>query len=146
VPRPKHIKKYPLIPSLNKRNNDITSDADPQYNCVAFAAGVTNRKWWPLFQPDFYWPPGAPKINSIGSFVTAFSTLGYVECEDGSFEEGFEKVAFYVRNGQPTHAARQVGPGRWKSKLGDWYDIEHTNDAVSSGHYGQIEKYMKRPL
>lgn len=143
---PKHIKKHPRLPSLNKRNNDVASDDDPQYNCVAFAAGVTNRKWWPVFHPDFYWPPHAPKINSITSFVAAFSTLGYVECDDGAVEKGFEKVAFYVRDGQPTHAARQMINGKWKSKLGDWYDIEHTEDAVSSGDYGKIEKYMKRPL
>jgi hypothetical protein len=35
--------------------------------------------------------------------------------------------------------------GKWKSKLGDWYDIEHTEGAVSSGDYGSIVKYMKRP-
>jgi hypothetical protein len=145
VARPKHIKSHPKIPSLNKRNNDVTSDDDPLYNCVAFAAGVTNRKWWPVFHPDFYWPPSAPKINSIMSFVTAFSTLGYAECDDGAVEAGFEKIAFYVRDGQPTHAARQLETGKWKSKLGDWYDIEHTENAVSSGDYGRIAKYMRRP-
>ena len=144
--RPKHIKKHPRLPSLNKRNNDVTSDDDPSYNCVAFAAGEMNRKWWPVFHPDFYWPSNAPKINSITSFVAAFSSLGYVECNDGAVEEGFEKVAFYVREGQPTHASHQMPNGKWKSKLGDWYDIEHAEDAVSSGDYGRIEKYMKRRL
>jgi hypothetical protein len=142
--RPKHIKKHPLIPSLNKKNNNVTSDDDPLYNCIAFAAGITTQKWWPIFHPDFYWPPQAPRINAIGSFVAAFATLGYEECSDGSYEDGYEKVAFYQRNGLPTHAARQIGPGKWQSKLGNWYDIEHSDDAVSSGDYGQITKYLRR--
>ncbi|WFU68582.1 hypothetical protein [Bradyrhizobium sp. CB2312] len=124
----------------------MTSDIDPRYNCIAYAAGETHRRWWPIFHPDYYWPPGAPKINSIASFVAAFQTLGYVECVDGTFEKGFEKVAFYALNGVPTHAARQIGSGKWVSKLGDGFDIQHLPDAVSSGIYGQIEKYMKRPI
>lgn len=144
--RPKHIKKCPHIPSLNKNNNDVTSDDDPQYNCVAFAAGVTTRKWWPMFHPDFYWPPEAPRINTISSFVKAFETIGYQECDSGTYEEGFEKVAFYARDGVPTHAARQIGHNKWKSKLGNWYDIEHDPDAVSSGEYGKVVKYMKRKV
>ncbi len=142
--RPKHIKHHPRIPSLNKKNNNVTSDEDSQYNCIAFAAGVTTRKWWPAFHPDYYWPPKAPRINAIASFVKAFEMLGYEECDDGTYEDGFEKVAFYTRDGVPTHAARQIGPGKWQSKLGDWYDIEHAVDAVSSGDYGKITKYMKR--
>jgi hypothetical protein len=78
--------------------------------------------------------------------VAAFETSGYVECVDRSFEAGFEKVASYTLNGQPTHASRQRAAGKWVSKLGDGYDVEHTEDAVSSGIYGKIEKYMKRPV
>jgi hypothetical protein len=144
VARPKHIKKLPQIPSLNKKNNNVTSDADPLYNCVAFAAGVTTQKWWPAFHPDYYWPPAAPRINTIASFLKAFETLGYEECPNGTYEAGYEKVAFYELNGQPKHAARQLGANKWQSKLGDWFDIEHEPDAVSSGDYGQIAKYMKR--
>jgi len=144
--RPKHIKRHPQIPSLNKTNHDVTSDSDPQYNCIAYAAGITNRKWWPNFLPDFYWPPDAPKVNSINSFITAFAALGYEVCDDGDYETGFEKVAFYTRNGVPTHAARQIGPNKWQSKLGSWYDIEHQKDAVSSGDYGRMDTFMKRPL
>jgi hypothetical protein len=142
--RPKHIKKHIRIPSLTKKNNKVTSDSDPLYNCVAFAAGETTRKWWPAFHPDYYWPSGAPRINTINSFVTAFKTLGYVECSYGKHEGGHEKVAFYAKDGLPTHAARQLGPNKWQSKLGDWYDIEHDDNAVSSGDYGRVVKYMKR--
>jgi hypothetical protein len=35
--RPKHIKRHPQIPSLNKTNHNVTSDSDPQYNCIAYA-------------------------------------------------------------------------------------------------------------
>jgi hypothetical protein len=142
--RPKHIKKFQRIPSLNKDNNKVTSDDDPLYNCVAFAAGITTQKWWPGFHPDFYWPSAAPRVNAIESFVKAFETLGYAECNDGTYEDGFEKVAFYTKDGAPKHVALQIGPGKWSSKLGNWYDIEHKADAVSSGDYGKVAKYMKR--
>jgi hypothetical protein len=143
--RPKNIKKDARFPSLNKKNNKVTSDRDARYNCVAFAAGETTRKWWPVFHPDAYWPAEAPRINAIASFVAAFATLGYEECDDGRIEAGFEKVAFYALSGQPKHAARQLPSGKWQSKLGDWYDIEHDRDAISDGDYGQIVKFMKRP-
>jgi hypothetical protein len=122
------------------------SDIDTQYNCIAYAAGVTDKKWWPQFHPDYYWPPNAPRVNSLISFIAVFRELGYEVCEDGAYEVGFEKVAFYTRNGVPTHAARQIGPDRWESKLGNWYDIEHTTDAVSSGDYGRMDTFMKRAL
>jgi hypothetical protein len=131
--RPKHLKRDARFPALKKSNNSVTSDSDVQYNCVAFAAGVTNRKWWPDFHPDFYWPPGSPRINTIASFIKAFETLGYESCNDGKYEHGFEKVVFYVKDGLPTHAALQVGRNKWKSKLGNWYDVEHTAEALSGG-------------
>ena len=68
-----------------------------------------------------------------------------LETADGSYIEGFEKIAVYaMSSGRPTHAARQVGPNKWASKLGNWYDIEHTEGAISGGDYGQVVRYMQR--
>jgi len=63
-------------------------------------------------------------------------------------EEGFEKIALYTFGGEPTHAAKQLPDGRWKSKLGDWEDIEHnTVKAVEDDSmYGEAVQYMKRPI
>jgi hypothetical protein len=50
--------------------------------------------------------------------------------------------------GEPTHAAKQLPDGRWKSKLGDFEDIEHnTVKAVEDDYcYGTVVQYMKRPI
>jgi hypothetical protein len=106
-------------------------------------------KWWPVFRRDAYWPKGVSFGETLGTFVKAFETLSYTECPDGSFVEGMEKIALYTndgtREGRPTHAARQIGPGKWVSKLGDSYDIHHKQGAVSGGIYGDIAAFMHRP-
>lgn len=82
--------------------------------------------------------------------MEAFGTLGYEECEDGSFEAGYEKVALYAREKPdgslwPTHAARQLPNQRWTSKLGKLEDIIHDKPEVLSGPlYGEPVNYMRR--
>jgi hypothetical protein len=87
-----------------------------------------------------------PRVETIDALIKFYETFGYSETPTGEYEEGFEKIAIYATAfGKPTHAARQVGPTTWASKLGNWYDIEHTKDAVSGGSYGEVVKYMQRP-
>jgi hypothetical protein len=142
--RPKHIKPSAIFPALKKRNHEVTSDDDPLYNCIAHAAGANNRRWWPTFRPDGYWPPGVPVVETLDAFIKAFATLGYEVCDDGGFENGFEKVAIFTKDGIPTHAARQIDATNWTSKLGFSYDISHFLDAVGGGPYGAAAKFMKR--
>jgi hypothetical protein len=72
--------------------------------------------------------------------------LGYKCCEKSTArEKGYQKVAIYVKNGQPTHAARQLWGGAWVSKIGTGnIDIEHTIDGLENGIYGQLAQVMKR--
>jgi hypothetical protein len=148
--QPRHLKKSGKFPRLSKTKNRVTSEPDTSYNCIAYACGITNKKYWPTFDPDFYWPPDLPKTETIETFVRLFENRGYQRVSDGSkgkYKEGFEKVAIYAsRGGTPKHAALQKGPNRWASKLGNWYDIEHTIDAVSSGDYGEIVVFLERKL
>jgi hypothetical protein len=143
--RPKHIKKSNEFPRLNKQNHDVTSDKSGNYNCIAWAAGTTTIKWWPVFAPDAYWPPSAPKVETLDAFIKAYETLGYAVCADGSYVEGTEKIAIYTKSGKPVHAARQIDAVNWTSKLGGREDISHHRDVVSDGMYGTIEVYMSRP-
>jgi hypothetical protein len=85
-----------------------------------------------------------PRDERIDSFIEAFKTLGYEICENG-LEVGFEKIAIYSLNGQPTHAARQLENGNWTSKLGRLEDIEHySTRAVEDFKYGRVVVFMKR--
>ena len=55
-----------------------------------------------------------------------------------------EKIALFVLYGRVKHAARQVGPDKWASKLGDAEDIHHKLNAVAGGDYGDVCVYMER--
>src|ERR1700730_3728017 len=62
----------------------VTSPKDPTYNCIAFAAGDTARKWDPgmLPTPGYYWPPHAIEgdNDSIDALKRAFAQIGYEDC------------------------------------------------------------------
>jgi hypothetical protein len=74
-----HIKA--MFPRLADFPFRVTSERDQAYNCIAWAAGVTHQRWWPLENPDeAYWPEGAPRARTIDAFYTAFATLGYSAC------------------------------------------------------------------
>jgi len=127
----------------------ITSLDSTLYNCVAWAAGDSDRFWWPDSQGIGYWPQNAPREVTANAFISAFLTLGYEPCEGGRLEPGFEKIVIYELHGKPTHAARQLESGRWTSKLGKWVDIEHdTPEAVVAfpkcANYGRPIQFLRR--
>ena len=123
-----------------------TSDATPDYNCIAWAAG-DNTQWW---EPDTsnlgYWPPGVERKRTVRAYRAAFAAIGYAPCRMPDLESGYEKIAIYVSNNPkiPQHAARQLPNGKWTSKLGFGDDIEHTLDSLNGGMYGTHSIYMKR--
>ncbi len=141
-------------PHLRAAGYSRESPATPVYNCFAWAAGQT-MAWWEPAAPDIiphlgptFWPAGVPNELALDSFVQAFSTLGYEECETADLEPGHEKVALYVdADGDPSHAARQLRSGVWTSKIGELEDIEHpTLRAVEGPAYGRVARILKRPL
>src|SRR5262245_5737071 len=134
---PFHERVRAFFPRLTADNYRETSPAAWEYNCIAWAAGVTDTWWWPV--PGRYWPPDVPREESIAAFVAAFATLGYGPGTSPELESEIEKVALYASGETPTHAARQLSNGLWSSKLGPAIDIEHTNpDAVAGGVYGEV--------
>ncbi len=130
------------FPRLTKENHRITSPRDVGYNCIAWAAEVTDR-WW---EPGKFWPTMDSRNEyGLGALENAFKSLGYAECTDGTLEAGFDKVALYGSSLMYTHAARQLPDGKWTSKLGKMHDISHdTPDDVAGGVYGEIIEFMKR--
>ena len=94
----------------------MTSPKDSSYNCVAFAADDTARKWDPgmLPTPGYYWPPSAIQDNNddIDALKRAFAQLGYKECATGDLEAGFQKVALFAIDVDDwLHAAIQESTG-----------------------------------
>lgn len=140
-PRLPHLEKD--FPQLAFVAYAKTSEADPGYNCVAWAAGDTSRNWTDLVED--YWPPGAIRDPEIAALVSVFGLLGYHHCADGTLETGYEKVALYADGDEWQHAARQLPDGQWTSKLGKGEDIRHPSPAdVAGKQYGQVVCYMRR--
>jgi hypothetical protein len=137
------------LPNLIDGVYKITSCFDTRYNCIAWAADDTKAWWWPSSSPD-YWPIGGNDIEpTIWAFAEAFETLGYVECQDPSPEDGWEKIAIFatLEDGElmAQHATWQLEDGSWPSKLGDFEDISHSKLAdVHCEEYGVDLLYMRR--
>ncbi len=145
------------FPSLASVRWSAKSPYDDRYQCIAWAACRTDRKWWPVGdfpQPpsDAHWPLESLDA-SVGAFVQAFATLGYEPCEDASFEFGHQKVAIYANDdNMVTHMARQEFFGRgWLSKPGDLEDILHPDleniegdPSPISNEYGRVRQILKR--
>jgi len=142
------------FPNLAGTKWAIRSPFNDTYQCIAWAACDTTRKWWPIVHPpEAYWPPTAPMEETVDSFVQAFATLGYKPCKDVSFEFGYQKVAIYADDEMTTtHMARQHFFGRgWLSKLGNLEDILHRqlrdvegDTAPASQEYGKVVQVLKR--
>lgn len=131
----------------------ITSPIDPDYNCIAWAYHFNNRWMWPggveekSMDGFHYWPDGIEDSKEVPAFVKAFEKSGYSLCADDVFEDGFRKVALYVKEGttECTHAARQLSNGKWTSKLGELYDIQHgTPYSIEGSVYGRVYCIMKK--
>lgn len=140
------VRRKPLsayCPNLTDNNHKVESKKTFRYNCVAWAAGFSNKKWG--HQAGYFRPDDVDPSPGIEFLVALFASLGFKKCDDGDFEKGFEKVALYAADDEWQHAARQKGNGKWTSKIGDFEDIEHDSpNDVAGGSYGTVVRFMKR--
>jgi hypothetical protein len=124
-----------------------TSDPSIDYNCLSWAVELIDTFLDPRgFSPGYSWPQGVKREWSVSSCRGVLEFHGYVDCTDGSFEEGITKVAVFVDgNGVPQHFARQIEGGKWTSKLGDLIDIIHDDlDCVKCERYGAAKYYYRK--
>lgn len=132
-----------LFPNLKLTGYRETSPKEPSYNCIAWAAGKSDRWWEPV--AGYYWPGPVPQLCTIPVLVAMFRALGYDVCDHAEVESGFDKIAIYGEDGGYTHAARQLDDGKWTSKLGFLEDIEHNSlDGLVGDEYGTVQCFMKR--
>ena|SRR5258708_8383873 len=137
-------------PNLTETNFTKSSEYNPYYNCIAFAAYPNAEEldqwWWPG-STGAYWP-NSNRAITIDNFRDTFQhELGYEVCDSGELVSGYEKVALYVDvNGLPTHMSRQLDDGKWVSKLGRLEDIRHEDglQILDGPLYGKVILFMKR--
>ncbi|HKQ45617.1 MAG TPA: hypothetical protein VJS47_09505 [Rhizomicrobium sp.] len=136
-----------VFPHLAKTGGYVrTSIKTDNYNCIAWAAGK-DTEWW---EPDPYgvlaWPAGAPREYTLAAYLAAFKTVGFKKCANPDAEDGFEKIAIFLKGGVPQHAARLLPSGKWTSKMGPDDDISHALDGLNGSIYGDHSVYMRRPI
>ncbi len=140
---PHHRASYP---KLTESNYAVTSESTVTYNCICWAYGRDDVWMWPN-SIDAYWPEETEDNDDIRAIISIFRHQGYTECENGELEEGYEKVAVYTNENQPTHATRQLLSGKWTSKLGGLEDIEHDSlEVLENGLYGKATTFLKKKL
>ena len=69
MPIPFHEFARHVLPNLNADNYRITSPTTWEYNCIAWAVGITDAWWWPV--PGRLWPPNVPREETLAAFVAA---------------------------------------------------------------------------
>jgi hypothetical protein len=140
---PLHIRFRQALPRLIADNYRETSPVSWDYNCIAWAAEITDTWWWPA--PGRYWPTNIPREETLAAFLALFGSLGYAPGATRDIQPNLRKVAIYATGDSPTHAARQLADGWWTSKLGPHVDIEHqTPDAIRGGLYGEVVAVLSR--
>ena len=134
-------------PNLSDDKHCVTSGSSRSYNCIAYAVGVEDRRWEPSDDPtEAFWPADVSREDSLDSYISLFTSLGYEHCSDGHLDPGFEKVAIYTdSSGMFTHVAKQEPDGQWISKMGDLEDIKHSSPEVVEGRWnGVVNQFLRR--
>ncbi len=144
-PPPYFIDRPNDWPNLTHDNHRVESWPTRVYNCIAWAYEVNDRRLWPG-AVGYFWPANITGADDLQTLKNLFIDAGYEECSDGLLEEGYKKVAIYVNNEGPQHAALQLESGHWTSKLGSLEDIEHhTLEALEGDFYGKATVFLKKP-
>jgi len=138
-----------VFPNLMRHGFWPTRSSNDHFNCIAYAANDERRSWWPAQghlkgAAKSYWPIQR-RDETVGNFVEAFSTIGYLPCVSGDLEDGYEKVALYALDNVPMHMAYQGCDGMWTSKLGAEWDIMHESvHGLAGDTYGTVSCYLRR--
>ena len=106
-----------LFPNLAVSGYEITGEASDQYNCIAWALGITAEKW-NSEDPADYWPPSLPRNNRVETVMRLFAAEGFSLCDDDTPELGYEKIAVYALSAVPItwrgRCRMAGGPASWE--------------------------------
>src|ERR1700733_11995080 len=106
------------FPSLTPENYKLTSNADFNYNCLAFVLGDDKNWWEPPGEFGFYWPPGFSKDLRVETAVSIIKLHGFIVEFEKHSEPTSGAVAIYAKGQEWTHFAKYTGD-QWISKLGE---------------------------
>ena len=88
-----------LFPGLRGTAFRATSPKDPVYNCIAWAAGETQKWWWPDLDAVKFWPSGIERAETREAFEKAFASLaGMVQQSGRKGDPGRKRCVCAPRN------------------------------------------------
>jgi hypothetical protein len=128
---------------------DEKSPKCDKYNCIAFAMGDVDRWWWPTKRPTagVFWPLHGigHREPTVSNFMAMLHQQGFSSCQDGNYEQGFDKVELCSQPfDRVTHIAKLLPDGTWHSKLGPDEDVIHELSALEGSKYGKVVGFYRR--
>lgn len=128
-----------------KDNYIQTSDETIEYNCISFVLD-DYENIYSSWGEEGLWIDGLERTHTPGNYAEFFRIKGGFEiCLNSDLEESIEKIAIFGEENEFLHVAIQIQDGKWKSKMGEFEDIQHnTLKAVSGKRCGFPLIYMAR--
>lgn len=134
------------FPHQTQANFVPLSAATEEYSCFSWALHVTNQVIWPDEDSQHAWPLDMPRDETPDAFRAFCEHAGFEVCANAVQEAGYEKIAFYTKDGLVRHVARLQENGRWTSKMGEGADGEHpTTETFEGPGFGYVTLFMRRP-
>lgn len=130
------------FPNLTEQNFFFKSLKTDDYNCAAFVLNIEDE--WIEFKDEY----GNLDVN-LQTYINYYKSKGFEEIDSIEIEDNKFKIAiYYIKESlEFKHVAFQIAKGKWKSKLGDWEDIEHENlETLFGSSYGNAVVYMRKEL
>jgi len=122
------------FPSLSFDDVWITAPIDPQYNCLAWTLGITDR---------WVWPWSVPMVGS-GQFSELYRQFGlYIGAPAKVVAWG--QTLRDMTHGSIRYAGNLGVPDLWESKLGASWRITHSLDGLKGRLYGSTLLYYAAP-
>jgi hypothetical protein len=86
------------LSKIGRGRLEKTSDESTDYNCFAFALHDETDWYSPLPISGYYWPADQiPRNTTLSTMIALYRYEGGFEpCDQGRYEEGFEKIALYT--------------------------------------------------
>lgn len=126
--------QYELIP------NSETYD----YNCISHTIGLNNIPSWPT-NKDYYWPVKRELTKETFDEFYQYHGFEKLNLLDITYHKKFIKVALYMSDNKPTHAAIQCDSRWWESKIGSFGIIKHDLFEIEEGDYGKVIQIYRKP-
>ncbi len=125
------VRFHEYFPVLDVDKAVVTDEATPQYNCIAWSAGITDQWVWP---PEMY-----PNLSEDEAFDKFYASRGFKRAEKG-------ELARWSNDQGITHGSIS-GPGhgpRWESKCGQEARIQHGFDELQGEIYGKPDVFYTK--